>query len=1534
MGDDQQVAELRARLDENNQKAALELKQTKDGSAAEIAQLKGTMAKEIDDLTKSEAARFNEMKSTAAAEFSKLKDDMTSTIARMNMESEAAGVLGEDKLKQVKADCDGKIKDMEKSVASAQSSEGDTQNAMKELGSLIASAASTAPALLRAAKESLDDKQLKIDELEAQLAEMKTQFDVYKKYYDGVDQTSSDLEAEQAKTDKLTDEKTELEKTINSLEGQVAALTSDVAKAVESRNLAEGEKTETVARLDNTVEQNNQENSQLTATITDLEDTISKLNQEISDLKDSADSSNTEFMDNVQAARNALSEKLATEIARANAAEAEITKVNTQMEELKARLMKEIAESEAKIKQAAEKRKMLEDGLSGERRGLADSQAEADKVLTKFETQKIMIDQQQVDIVGLNAANAKANDELKKTKTKLTADINVLELEVETQKKSVERNQIDLAASVKDVEATRTALNSEKDANSKMKIDYEKVIAERDALGTETKKSTEAMEEQIANVTKNFADERETLSKRQTEKVAQLEASMAAAEAEGQKQMSELSESRKKQDEKNNALQLELTVQARKYKEVSEKIVSTKSDLAKALQTLAKNSDQFKQLASDLEAAGKLNIGLKASIATAEAEGQSNLEDAATQRAALSATIAELEGKVADEQAKVAEVRQSILERSADAETEAQGQTEARAKIEEQEQIISQMTDASEAAEKLRDEIREQHRADLEASQVEKEKLEKIVEQMTMDMNELNMKLDDCRRELLEAKQNYTEETVKREAREADIENGKKREEALEDRVRQKEDAEQKTHENTTDTGSKNAKELAESQAKCSDLQEKLAEAASQVEEAQLETSSWKAKTEEAGSKAAEGWAKAASDSQRADDVEQSLQQSERLLEETQAEWQADISAKEAEKIELLETNGVLMQELSDTKSQMEDEAAKRVEAENAREAAEGASKEAEAMVADTAASREELEATFTEQSIKLANVSAEFSKTGQLDKEELTSLQTEVERLRDDNASLTETNEEVLAGKTQAETAQGDAETAQGQAESAKDEAERHRDECLAQMEEAQADLSSSTAQNDEDMKAKQAECDALQSELDATTTGKGGLQQDFDKLKADNETLQDKHAELQEAKDEADADKRELADWKAEALVEQEAEHQHLEDTKTKLAGDITMIKSDQAQSQAQLTVAEKKLAEALASKASADQASTTASDARSKAAESLAIANSEIKTKTSKIEQMQDELRTAKEASEKATAAREEAKSSAASLNDEVGLLRSQLTTASKKESIATTEKLQFEAKLQKMETLSINQTKVLNDLRRKFTGCNTARKDQKVAMNKLLDIVRRAEAEAKSADQAVKSGAKTPVMQVLRQQASELDKCVQDAKANFDPKAGQFEPGEVKASAAKHVSGQASMTPDFDDDDESLSPEMLAMLEGGGSKAIMGSGGGSMGGGGGGGGGFETMKGTLEKQGSGKKDKAKKRHFVLGKNKLTYAGSAKADAKILGEIPLGGSTCKQTGDKIIVNSQGTEYVMVAKSATEAQKWADAISTNAKLSGDDDE
>ena len=190
-----------------------------------------------------------------------------------------------------------------------------------------------------------------------------------------------------------------------------------------------------------------------------------------------------------------------------------------------------------------------------------------------------------------------------------------------------------------------------------------------------------------------------------------------------------------------------------------------------------------------------------------------------------------------------------------------------------------------------------------------------------------------------------------------------------------------------------------------------------------------------------------------------------------------------------------------------------------------------------------------------------------------------------------------------------------------------------------------------------------------------------------------------------------------------------------------------------------------------------------------------------------------------------------------------------------------------------------------------------------MGKLVDMAKRAEAEAKAARDAVKSGNKEPpVMGTLRQQVDELNSAVQAASSAFNPKNGTFEPGDVKTQVSKSTGGGY--------DDDSVNPELLKMLEGqdfattaadtaapkskkSSSAKKSTSGGGD----------YSFLEGTLEKVGKG--NKAKKRHFKLGKTTLTYSASAKPTAKVLGIVQLGGAKVKQTGESfVITDSAGRE------------------------------
>lgn len=70
--------------------------------------------------------------------------------------------------------------DLQKKLEDSQVASAKTQATMVEFGKMISSSASTAPALLRSAKKSLDDKQLELDEVLAAHAALKVEATTYK----------------------------------------------------------------------------------------------------------------------------------------------------------------------------------------------------------------------------------------------------------------------------------------------------------------------------------------------------------------------------------------------------------------------------------------------------------------------------------------------------------------------------------------------------------------------------------------------------------------------------------------------------------------------------------------------------------------------------------------------------------------------------------------------------------------------------------------------------------------------------------------------------------------------------------------------------------------------------------------------------------------------------------------------------------------------------------------------------------------------------------------------------------------------------------------------------------------------------------------------------------------------------------------------------------------------------------------------------------------------------------------------------------
>eukprot|EP01052_Picozoa_sp_SAG31_P076813 SAG31_NODE_36117_length_316_cov_0.944700_1_plen_87_part_10 len=86
---------------------------------------------------------------------------------------------------------------------------------MAEIADTVASAAKTAPAMLVAAKESLEDKQNKIDELSAELNKLQNEHKTYKAFYERADETARNLDAERSVTEKLRADIADHEVTIN-----------------------------------------------------------------------------------------------------------------------------------------------------------------------------------------------------------------------------------------------------------------------------------------------------------------------------------------------------------------------------------------------------------------------------------------------------------------------------------------------------------------------------------------------------------------------------------------------------------------------------------------------------------------------------------------------------------------------------------------------------------------------------------------------------------------------------------------------------------------------------------------------------------------------------------------------------------------------------------------------------------------------------------------------------------------------------------------------------------------------------------------------------------------------------------------------------------------------------------------------------------------------------------------------------------------------------------------------------------------------
>eukprot|EP01047_Picozoa_sp_COSAG01_P071553 COSAG01_NODE_11141_length_1998_cov_1.044234_1_plen_129_part_10 len=123
--------------------------------------------------------------------------------------------------------------------------------------------------------------------------------------------------------DDLRAEKELMEKTINSLEAEKARLATDVKQLTDAEKSSRDEATNMNKLHDDYVTTMTKDKGMLDAEIADKAATIDALEHEISDLKDMMEKNSDDYIANITDARNALSEQLSREKARAAAAEAE-----------------------------------------------------------------------------------------------------------------------------------------------------------------------------------------------------------------------------------------------------------------------------------------------------------------------------------------------------------------------------------------------------------------------------------------------------------------------------------------------------------------------------------------------------------------------------------------------------------------------------------------------------------------------------------------------------------------------------------------------------------------------------------------------------------------------------------------------------------------------------------------------------------------------------------------------------------------------------------------------------------------------------------------------------------------------------------------------------------------------------------------------------------------------------------------------------------------------------------------------------------
>eukprot|EP01047_Picozoa_sp_COSAG01_P087027 COSAG01_NODE_19843_length_986_cov_0.935738_1_plen_328_part_11 len=309
--------------------------------------------------------------------------------------------------------------------------------------------------------------------------------------------------------------------------------------------------------------------------------------------------------------------------------------------------------------------------------------------------------------------------------------------------------------------------------------------------------------------------------------------------------------------------------------------------------------------------------------------------------------------------------------------------------------------------------------------------------------------------------------------------------------------------------------------------------------------------------------------------------------------------------------------------------------------------------------------------------------------------------------------------------------------------------------------------------------------------SVAKGSGDTDLSKLQAKFDETKASEQKLRNDNDDANKTIQELEDWKADALVEQAAAQKQLDDAMDSLAKEISNIKDEQANAESVKEVTLTKLSDCEAKLDAAVTEKKAESEARLKAVEELKISNADSDAKSAKIEALSADLAASRKSEEDALAAKKGARDLASQLNDECGLLRSQLTTSNRSMEKGAAQLKDTGDRLAKMEALNIENNKTMDSQNADFVASQNANKELKDALNKLMDVVSQSEAAAKTATDAIKSGkAAAPVLSTMRQEAQELNKAVQQAAKSFDPAAGQFNAGDVKAAVQRGTLGNAS------------------------------------------------------------------------------------------------------------------------------------------------